>query len=80
VLDAGGRTIGELDRQAAGALIASGTASAGMVAKLRACTEALEHGAGEVLLVNGRLAPAIEAALSGPSEQAAAFGFTRMVA
>ena len=30
------------------ALIASGTASAGMVAKLRACEEALERGAAEV--------------------------------
>ena len=83
VLDPAGRTIELLDRTAAGALIASGTASAGMVAKLRACGEALENGAAEVLLIDGRRAQAIETVLVAPTSEAdrpAAAPFTRMVA
>jgi acetylglutamate kinase len=80
VLDDHGRTIERLDRAAAGALIASGTASAGMVAKLRACEEALENGAAEVLLMDGRSAPAIEAVLTAAGERPAGDSLTRMVA
>jgi acetylglutamate kinase len=36
------------------ALIGSGVASAGMIAKLRACADALAGGAAEVVLVDGR--------------------------
>lgn len=54
VLDAEGRTIPELDAAAIDALIADGTASAGMVAKLRACREAIAAGVSEVAIVNGK--------------------------
>jgi acetylglutamate kinase len=80
VLDPSGRTIALLDRTAAGALIASGVASAGMVAKLRACGEALENGAAEVLLIDGRRADAIETVLTTAGDRHLAEPFTRMVA
>jgi acetylglutamate kinase len=54
VLDASGRTLPDLTPDRVGALIADRTASAGMVAKLRACLHALDHGVPEVLLVDGR--------------------------
>jgi acetylglutamate kinase len=80
VLDGHGRTIGQLDRAAAGALIASGAASAGMIAKLRACEEALENGAAEVLLIDGRTAEAIEHVLTPAGDRLPGHSFTRMVA
>jgi acetylglutamate kinase len=80
VLDAGGRTIPALDREARRRLIASGVASAGMVAKLRACEEALALGAGEVLLVDGRDLEAIAAALTGTTDGPSRSTTTRMVA
>jgi acetylglutamate kinase len=51
-----------------------------MVAKLRACEEALENGAAEVLLMDGRSAPAIEAVLTAAGERPAGDSLTRMVA
>lgn len=54
VLDAAGRTIEALDPEAIDALVAAGTASAGMVAKLRACREAVEAGVSAVRIVDGR--------------------------
>lgn len=56
VLDASGATIPTLTRDAAEAMIADGTASAGMVAKLRAALTALDAGATEVWIVDGRTA------------------------
>ena len=99
VLDAQGRTIGQLDREAdssppadamsrsaarpldratAGALIAGGTAGAGMVAKLRACGEAIETGTAEVLLMDGRSAQAIEMVVTAPDDRRAWEFVTRM--
>jgi len=43
-------------------LIGSGTATAGMIAKLRACTDALASGVGDVLIVDGRDRSALETA------------------
>jgi acetylglutamate kinase len=80
VLDPAGRTIEQLDRAAAAALIESGVASVGMVAKLRACAEALENGAAEVLLIDGRRAQAIEAVLTAAGDRHLSGPFTRMVA
>ena len=80
VLDEHGRTIAQLDRTAAGALIASGTASAGMVAKLRACQHAVGNGAAEVLLMDGRRAQVIEAVLTAADSRPAGDFLTRMVA
>lgn len=54
VLDAGGETIAELDPEGIDALIAGGTASAGMIAKLAACRGALADGLSRVLLIDGR--------------------------
>ena len=44
------------------ALIADGTATAGMIAKLRACEYALAHGVGDVGIVDGRDGEALRAA------------------
>lgn len=79
VLDESGRTIRELDRAAADQLIASGVASAGMVAKLRACREALDAGVTDVVLVDGREPAAIAAALDS-RDAAGSLPATRMVA
>jgi acetylglutamate kinase len=79
VLDAAGRTIPALDRDGRGRLIASGIASAGMVAKLRACEEALANGAREVILVDGR-DPLALAALVGTAGASLDTPTTRMVA
>jgi len=54
VLDAGGRTITELDLAAMAGLIENGTATAGMIAKLTACRMALERGVSEARIVDGR--------------------------
>jgi acetylglutamate kinase len=53
VFDAQGQTIPALDRAGMTALIASGTANAGMVAKLHACRAALDAGVGAVRIVDG---------------------------
>jgi acetylglutamate kinase len=53
VLDAAGRSMTRLDGPEVDALIASGTAHAGMVAKLRACQAALDDGVVTVRIVHG---------------------------
>src|SRR4051812_35545755 len=53
VLDASGATIPVVDVEGVERLIGSGTATAGMIAKLRACTDALAGGVGDVLIVDG---------------------------
>jgi acetylglutamate kinase len=65
VLGRDGRTVTALDRAALAALVADGTATAGMIAKLRACEHALAHGAGEVVIVDGRDRAALTAAARG---------------
>jgi acetylglutamate kinase len=54
VLDPSGETYDVLDEQAVDELVRSGTATAGMVAKLRACRLAVESGVGDVAIANGR--------------------------
>ena len=54
VFDLQGRTIPLIDLEGIDALIGDGTASAGMVAKLRACRAALDAGVREVAIVHGR--------------------------
>ena len=80
VLDATGHTIPALNRDARRRLIASGVASAGMIAKLRACEDALTRGAREVVLVDGRDPRSIAALLGGASGEALDSVTTRMVA
>jgi acetylglutamate kinase len=77
VLDAQGQTIEALDTVSAETLIGSGVASAGMIAKLRACQTALTGGAEEVVLIDGREPAAIAAALRHTSK--AEPGMTRIV-
>lgn len=54
VLDDAGGTIHELDFDALEAAVASGTATAGMIAKLRACRTALAEGVSTVRIIDGR--------------------------
>ncbi len=62
VLDETGATIPTVDVEGVERLIGSGTATAGMIAKLRACTDALASGVGDVLIVDGRDRAALETA------------------
>ncbi|MEQ1728061.1 MAG: acetylglutamate kinase [Vicinamibacterales bacterium] len=62
VLDNAGATIPTVDVDGVERLIGSGTATAGMIAKLRACTDALSSGVGDVLIVDGRDRAALETA------------------
>jgi len=77
VLDDQGRTIAAMDTAAAEALIGAGVANAGMIAKLRACREALASGAEEVVLIDGREPVMIAAALRHTSKTEQ--GMTRIV-
>ena len=76
VLDDAGRTIPVLDPASIGQLVSGGTATAGMIAKLRACEQALSGGVDDVLIVDGRDQNALRAAASGGVPAAA----TRVVA
>lgn len=62
VLDEAGATVGVLGPPAIERLINDRTATAGMVAKLRACQHALANGAQDVVIVDGRDRVALEAA------------------
>jgi acetylglutamate kinase len=54
VLDANGSTLCTLDAADIDDMISAGTATAGMVAKLRACRGALDAGVKDILIVDGR--------------------------
>jgi acetylglutamate kinase len=54
VLDASGATITSMTTDDVDAMIASGTAHSGMVAKLTACRAALTAGVNDVAIVSGR--------------------------
>ena len=54
VLDTSGESIATLDAAGIDAVISSGTATAGMVAKLSACRTALLEGVASVRIVDGR--------------------------
>jgi acetylglutamate kinase len=62
VLDEAGSTLRRLDPRAVDRLIHDRTATAGMVAKLRACGDALEAGVEDVIIVDGRDGAALEQA------------------
>lgn len=59
VLDGTGQTIAALTAAEADALMQDGTASAGMIAKLRAALTARSRGVGQVAIVDGRSATSI---------------------
>ena len=75
VLDGHGATLPLLDAAAVGELVADGTATAGMIAKLRACEQALSSGVTDVVIVDGRDRAAFEAAATGEAPRTA----TRLV-
>jgi acetylglutamate kinase len=80
VLDETGANVPALDRAGADAMIRSRVASAGMVAKLRACVAALDAGVEEVLMVDGREASTLAALLEAPVGGRTSLPGTRMVA
>ena len=65
VLDDVGSTVSVIEPEALDRLISSGTATAGMIAKLRACEQAIARGVGDVVIVDGRDGAALEAAVIG---------------
>ncbi len=75
VLDEGGATLRRLDPAAIDRLIHDRTATAGMIAKLRACGHALATGVEDVVIVDGRDGAALEQAALG----AAPSNATRLV-
>lgn len=62
VLTPGGSTVPELDPAGIARLMSDGTATAGMMAKLRACEEAVGSGVKDVVIVDGRDRAALVAA------------------
>ena len=76
VLNDEGATLPVLGADAIGRLVGDGTATAGMIAKLRACDGALARGVDDVVIVDGRDG----AALEGAASSAAPVRATRLVA
>ena len=70
VLDKKNETIARLDKERIEKLVKSGTANAGMVAKLAACQTALKGGAKNVAIVDGRSPGRIVKALNGEKTSA----------
>jgi acetylglutamate kinase len=65
VLGSDGGTVEFVDSAGIAALVDDGTATAGMIAKLRACEHALAHGVDEVVIANGLDRSAVVAAAIG---------------
>jgi acetylglutamate kinase len=72
VLDEDGTTVALLDPAAIERLVTGGTATAGMIAKLRACEEALAGGVDDVVIVDGKRGDALRASChaAGPIPEA----------
>lgn len=70
VLDKKNQTILRLDKERIEKLVKSGTANAGMVAKLAACQAALKGGAKNVVIVDGRAPGRIVKAVAGEKTSA----------
>jgi len=65
VLGDDGATVPVMNGEAIGRLVAGGTATAGMIAKLRSCEHALVGGVEDVVIMDGRDRLALEAAVAG---------------
>ncbi len=65
VLDGDGKTIARLNPADVDRLINSGTATAGMVAKLRACRHAADGRVGDVVIADGRKPASLAALIAG---------------
>ena len=70
VLDKKNQTIPKLDKERIEKLVKSGTANAGMVAKLAACQAALKGGVKSVVIVDGRAPGRIVKAVAGEKTSA----------
>ena len=70
VLDKRNQTIARLDTERIEKMVKSGTANAGMVAKLAACQAALKGGAKNVAIVDGRSPARVVKALNGEKTSA----------
>ena len=70
VLDKKNQTIAKLDKERIEKLVKSGTANAGMVAKLNACQVALKGGAKNVVIIDGRAPGRLVKALAGSKTSA----------
>jgi acetylglutamate kinase len=70
VLDKKNQTIPKLDKERIEKLVKSGTANAGMVAKLAACQAALKGGARNVVIVDGRAPGRLVKAVAGEKTSA----------
>jgi acetylglutamate kinase len=77
VLDEAGATIDELSLAGIASMVQRGTASAGMIAKLAACRSAVEHGARDVFVADGRDAAGL-AVLAAHGRKAGAARSTRI--
>ena len=75
VLGGEGRTVPVLDSAGIAQVVADRTATAGMIAKLRACEHALAGGVDDVVIVDGRDQAALTAAATGAAPASA----TRLV-
>ena len=75
VLDAAGATLPQLGGDAMATLVSDGTATAGMIAKLRACEHALTGGVDDVVIVDGRNQATLEGSATSDTPVAA----TRLV-
>jgi acetylglutamate kinase len=73
VLDEEGQTIVALDARAIDDLVSSGTVTAGMVAKLRACRRAIDDGVSEVAIADGKQPKRLAALLSGTASRTGAW-------
>lgn len=71
VLGDDGATVPAIDGGAISRLVSGGTATAGMIAKLRACERALAGGVEDVVIVDGRDRSALQAAATGALPAAA---------
>jgi acetylglutamate kinase len=71
VLDAAGATLPALEADAVARLVNDGTATAGMIAKLRACEHALAAGVDDVVIVDGRNADTLAEAAVGSAPASA---------
>ena len=65
VLGDDGATVPVMNGEAIGRLVAGGTATAGMIAKLRSCEHALVGGVEDVVIMDGRDRLALEATVAG---------------
>lgn len=71
VLDEAGATLPVLETAAIARLLDDGTATAGMVAKLRACERALQGGVDDVVIVDGRDGAALSRAATQEAPESA---------